>query len=82
MTRNLALLGVIALSAIGQEAVAVHAVSRSTMLRRQVSACMTKHMNADRTLPYNMAARICKDELNRQSDSLASNAVGNPANSR
>lgn len=82
MNRSLTSIGLIAMSCIGTEAVAVHAVSQSTLLRRHLSACMTKRMNADKTLPFNMAARICKEELNKQSDSLASNAVGNPASSR
>jgi hypothetical protein len=82
MNRSLILMGLIAMSCIGTEALAGHAVSQSTMLRRHLSACMTKHMNADRTLPFNMAARICKDELNKPGDSLASNSAGNPITTR
>jgi hypothetical protein len=82
MNRRLILIGLIASSCIGTEALAVHAVGQSTLLRRHLAACMTKHMNADKTLPFNTAARICKEELNKQGDSLASNAAGMPANSR
>jgi hypothetical protein len=82
MNRSLILIGLIATSCIGTEAFAVHVVSQSTLLRRHLAACMTKHMNADKTLPFNTAARICKDELNKQSDSLASNASNIAANSR
>src|ERR1700693_2550756 len=55
------------------------ATSQSTRSKRQMIAqmvgCMRKRMSADRNRSYNDARKACQDQMNKQSDSLASGAL-------
>jgi hypothetical protein len=52
-------------------------------LKRQMVACMTKSMSANRTLSYNDAQKDCKDRVSAQNGigkrALAANAADAPA---
>jgi hypothetical protein len=39
---------------------------QATMDQRQIRACMSRRMSADRTLPYNDAKRTCAEQLKAQ----------------
>jgi hypothetical protein len=67
----LATTGVILLSA---QALAIDSMSQSKIDRRHMIQCMTKRMMGDRTLSYNAAARVCKDELKAQNGLVAPGA--------
>ena len=60
-------------------ALAGDSTSQSTMSKRQMIAqmvgCMRKRMSADRHSSYNEARKACQDQINKQSDSLASGAL-------
>ena len=60
-------------------ALAGDSASRSTMSKRQMIVqmvgCMKKRMSADRSSSYNDARKACKDQINKQSDNLASGAL-------
>jgi hypothetical protein len=70
-------LGVVMLT--GAQAIAVDAVSQSTMKRRQlivqVSNCMKKRMSANREISYNAASKVCKDQVNNQTSNSVSVAL-------
>ena len=59
-----------------------HAVAgepmRPVLSKRQINACMTKQMAADKILSYNKALRICKERLQPAKDALASNSSAEP----
>jgi hypothetical protein len=78
MTRLLMItVGVLILA--GAQAIAVDAVSQSTMKKRQmivqVSNCMKKLMSANREISYNAASKVCKDQFNNQSSNSVSVAL-------
>ena len=56
-----------------------NAISRTPTLKRpviaQLSACMTKRMNADRAITYYDAMKLCQDKLNRQLADAASRTL-------
>jgi hypothetical protein len=66
----------------GSEAMATSTESQSVIARRQLSACMTKQMQASRTLSYNEATKLCKERLKSQTDGLTARNEGKPANAR
>jgi hypothetical protein len=76
MTRLLTTIamGVVMLS--GGQAIAVDAVSQSTLKKRQMIAqvvnCMKKRMSANREISYNAASKVCKDQVNNPANSSAS----------
>jgi phosphohistidine phosphatase SixA len=61
------------------QAIADDAVSQSTMRKRQMIAqvvnCMKKRMSVDREISYNAASKVCKDQLNNQSNNSVSVAL-------
>ena len=68
---------------------AADAASPTSPSRRQLSGCMTKQMTASRTISYNEASKVCKDQLKSQNDALVEapndNLAANeakPANAR
>ena len=78
MTRvlTMAAMGVVMLT--GAQAVAVDAVSQSTMRKRmivQVVSCMKKRMSVDREISYNAASKVCKEQVNNQSNNSVSVAL-------
>ena len=64
---------------VGAQARAVDSTSQSTMSKRQMIVqivdCMKKRMSADKSHSYNEAMKACKDQMNRESDDLASDAL-------
>jgi hypothetical protein len=46
-------------------------VLQQTATHRQLSDCMTKRMAASRTISYNDAAKVCKDQLGSQQQALS-----------
>ena len=79
MTRLLTMIamGVVTLS--GAQALAVDAVSQSTLKKRQmilqVVNCMKKRMSADREISYNAASKVCKDQVNNPGSNPVSVAL-------
>ena len=41
----------------------------------QIVGCMKKRMSADRSSSYNAAMKACKEQVNKESDDLASGAL-------
>jgi hypothetical protein len=73
---------VIALSGViflDSQALAVDDPSQSKMSKRQMIAqvisCMKKRMSADRSTSYNEAMKACKDQVNRENDTLAAGTL-------
>jgi hypothetical protein len=60
-------------------AIAVDETGQSKMSKRQMVAqvvsCMKKRMSADRSISYNEAMKACKDQVNRENDTLAAGAL-------
>ncbi len=56
--------------------------SQASLNRRQLASCMTKQMNASRTISYNDAAKVCKLQQKSQNGNLAVNNAPPPARSR
>ena len=60
-------------------AIADDAVRQSTMSKRQMMAqvvnCMKKRMSVDREISYNAASKVCKDQVNNQSNNSVSVAL-------
>lgn len=57
--------------------------SRSAMLKKQMTDCMTRRMSANRTLSYNEAMRSCKERMQPAKEALASiGASDSPSKSR
>jgi hypothetical protein len=79
MTRLLTTIamGVVMLS--GGQAIAVDAVSQSTLKKRQMIAqvvnCMKKHMAANSEISYNAASKICKSQVGNQNNNPVSVAL-------
>ena len=60
-------------------AIADDAVRQSTISKRQMMAqvvnCMKKRMSVDREISYNAASKVCKDQVNSQSNNSVSVAL-------
>jgi hypothetical protein len=67
MNRLLTAIAMAALLLVGAQAIAVDTLTKRQMLT-QVIGCMKKRMAASRTISYNEAAKVCKDQL-KQTDS-------------
>jgi hypothetical protein len=53
----------------------------AAMNRRQMVSCMTKQMSASKTISYNEATKLCRDQLKSQNGSVATNTAAKPVNS-
>jgi hypothetical protein len=64
---------------LGRQALAADDAGQSKMSKRQMIAqvvsCMKKRMSADRGISYNEAMRACKDQVNKENDTLAAGAL-------
>ena len=64
---------------VGAQAIAVDTIDQSPISKRQmivqVVNCMKKRMAANREISYNAAAKLCKNQVNNQSNNSASVAV-------
>jgi hypothetical protein len=47
--------------------------SQSTLRRRAMVSCMTKQMTASKTISYNEATKLCKEQQKAQNASLVAN---------
>jgi hypothetical protein len=63
----------------GAHSSAVDFKNQSLATKRQaanmVIDCMRKRMSSDRSISYNAAARVCKEEVARQFDNLPARAL-------
>jgi hypothetical protein len=63
----------------GTQARAVDSATPSKTSRHQmivqIVGCMRKRMSADRSSSYNAAMKACKEQINRESDNLPSDAL-------
>jgi hypothetical protein len=50
----------------------------TSFTKRQLADCMTKRMYANRTLSYNDAAKVCKDQLRGNKTDAALNNTPKP----
>ena len=64
---------------VGARALAADSVTQSTISKRQLIAqmvgCVRKQMSAHKTISYNEAMKVCKDQINNQSDSSAARTL-------
>jgi hypothetical protein len=82
MNRTLAAIGMMGAVLVGAQAHAVNPTPQSTLNRRQLMDCMTKQMSASRTISYNEATKVCRNQLKLQNDSLAVNNTAKPVAAR
>jgi hypothetical protein len=79
MTRVLTMIAMGVVMLTGAPAIAVDAVGQSTIRKRQVTVqvvnCMKKRMSVDREISYNAASKVCKDQINNQSNNSVSVAL-------
>jgi hypothetical protein len=72
VTRVLTMIAMGIVMLTGAQAVAVDAVSQPTLKKRQmivqVVNCMKKRMSVDREISYNAASKVCKEQVNNQSN--------------
>lgn len=70
-------MGVVMLT--GAQAIAGDAASQSKIRKRQMMVqvvnCMKKRMSVDRAISYNAASKVCKDQVNNQSNNSVSVAL-------
>jgi hypothetical protein len=82
MTRVLTMIVMGVLILVAAPAIAVDAIGQSTVSKRQtivqVANCMRKRMSADRDISYNAAAKVCKNQVNSASVTLASDSAAKP----
>ena len=72
MTRLITVMSFGGLMLIGAQSVAAPPPSPSTLMKRQMTECMTKKMTANKTLSYNDARKGCKERLQPAKDEVAS----------
>jgi hypothetical protein len=72
MNRALAAMGVIGALLLGAQAVAVDSTNPPTA-RRQLMDCMNRRMSANKTLSFNQATKVCKEQQKAKDAALASN---------
>jgi hypothetical protein len=76
MTRVLTMIVMGVLILVDAPVIAVDAIGQSTVSKRQtivqVANCMRKRMSADKDISYNAAAKVCKNQVNNQSNNSAS----------
>jgi hypothetical protein len=79
MNRVVILIALSSVILVDRQALAVDDAGQSKMSKRQMIAqvvsCMKKRMSADRSISYNEAMKACKDQVNRENDTLAAGAL-------
>jgi hypothetical protein len=78
MTRVLTMIAMGVGMLMGVQAIGADVVSQATRKRQmvvQVVNCMKKRMSASKEVSYNAAAKVCKDQVNRQNDTSVSGAL-------
>jgi hypothetical protein len=79
MNRVVPIIALTSVMLVGAQAHAADSTSQSTMSKRQMIVqmvdCMKKRMSADKSRSYNEAMKVCKDQINKESDDLRSGAL-------
>jgi hypothetical protein len=79
MNRLLTVIAATGVIFAGAQALAADSVRQSTMNKRQmivqIVGCMKKRMAANKSSSYNEAMKACKDQINKEGDTLASGAL-------
>jgi hypothetical protein len=79
MNRLLTVIATTGVIFVGAQALAIDSIHQSTMSKRQmivqIVGCMKKRMAANRSSSYNEAMKACKDQINKEGDSLTSGAL-------
>ena len=79
MNRMPVVIGMLGALLAGTQGSAVDWQNQSLSTKRQAMSlvvdCMRKRMSRDRSISYNEAARVCKQEVARQFDSVPSGAL-------
>jgi hypothetical protein len=79
MNRVMTVIALAGMILLDTRAIAVDEAGQSKMSKRQMVAqvvsCMKKRMFADRSTSYNEAMKACKDQVNRENDTLAAGAL-------
>jgi hypothetical protein len=79
MTRVITMIAIGLVMQVDAQAIAADATSQATISKRQMLAqvvnCMMKRMSADKEIYYNAAARVCKNQVNNQSNTSVSVAL-------
>jgi hypothetical protein len=79
MNRIVILIAFTGVILLGRAALAVDEAGQSKMSKRQMAAevvsCMKKRMSADRSTSYNEAMKVCKEQVNRENDTLGAGAL-------
>jgi hypothetical protein len=79
MNRIVTVIVFIGVIVLGRQALAVDDAGQSKMSKRQMIAqvvnCMKKRMSADRNTSYNEAMKACKEQVNRENDTLPAGAL-------
>lgn len=61
------------------QSLAADSVAQPTMTKRQMIlmtvSCMKRRMSLDRSISYNAAAKVCKDQISQRSGDLASGTL-------
>jgi hypothetical protein len=73
MNRLLSGITLIGLMLAGSQSFSLDLTNQSAITKKQISACMTKRMLANRAVSYNDAKKSCTEQLNAQNVSTASN---------
>jgi hypothetical protein len=78
MRRVFILLGMVGTMAAVMQPCSAATPSVATLHKRQISDCMSKQMSASRTISYNEASKLCKQQIKTQNASLASGTATKP----
>jgi hypothetical protein len=79
MNRVVTVIAFIGVTLLGGQVLAADEAGQSKMSKRQMVAevvsCMKKRMSADRNTSYNAAMKACKDQVNKENDTLGAGAL-------
>jgi len=71
-------IAIMGLGLLAEGASAADVSSRPLSVKRQLVMCMTKRMSDSRTLSYNDAGKLCKEQLEAQRVTLAQSVLAKP----
>ena len=71
-------MALMSLGLVAEYASAADANARPLSAKRQLAMCMTKRMSDSRTLSYNDATKLCKEQLEAQRVTLAQSVLAKP----
>jgi hypothetical protein len=70
--------GIVAMGLAADGALAAELNSRPVSAKRQLAMCMTKRMSDSKTLSYNDATKLCKEQLEAQRATLTTSVLAKP----